>query len=424
MNDDELQLISDGDGLAVIGDPELVDQFLKSEGLASADLGLGRLGPVLAKMSAATQAGGVLSENSGRWVELTKESAAAVKKYGPSMSKKNGLATGVVRKGNGQIAKHLQFLPSAGASVLNPAVLAGAGGIMAQLAMEQQMAEINDYLEQIDQKLDEVLQAQKDSVLSDLASVKYTLEEAIEIRNETGKVSAVTWSKVQTNSATIARTQDYAVRQLDALAEKLESESKVGAVAKAVKEIDASAREWLMVLAQAFKLQDAFGVLELERVMEDDPDSLDSHRLGLHNARTKRTDAIAETTRRLLERIHAAATLSNRDIVFNPIDARGIRETSNRVTGVITQFQETLGIEGEDVDSAESVRWRTALLGMRDEALDAGAEALDATRELGGKVRTDIEDRRYKRLSKRFDRMSQKRSEREQIKGQTESLEE
>ena len=54
---------------------------------------------------------------------------------------------------------------------------------------------------------------------------------------------------------------------------------------------------------------------------------------------------------------------------------------------------------------------------MRDEALDAGAEALDATRELGGKVRTDIEDRRYKRLSKRFDRMSQKRSEREHTEG-------
>lgn len=68
--------------------------------------------------------------------------------------------------------------------------------------------------------------------------------------------------------------------------------------------------------------------------------------------------------------------------------------------------------------------WRTALLGMRDEALDAGAEALDATRELGGKVRTDIEDRRYKRLSKRFDRMSQKRSEREHIEAQTEGLEE
>jgi hypothetical protein len=30
--DDEIQLISDGDGLAVIGDPETVERFLVSEG--------------------------------------------------------------------------------------------------------------------------------------------------------------------------------------------------------------------------------------------------------------------------------------------------------------------------------------------------------------------------------------------------------
>ena len=39
----EIQLISDGDGLAVIGDPAAVDRFLVSEGLPSKDLGLPRL---------------------------------------------------------------------------------------------------------------------------------------------------------------------------------------------------------------------------------------------------------------------------------------------------------------------------------------------------------------------------------------------
>ena len=39
--DDEIQLISDGDGLAVIGDARAVERFLASEGLASKDLGKG-----------------------------------------------------------------------------------------------------------------------------------------------------------------------------------------------------------------------------------------------------------------------------------------------------------------------------------------------------------------------------------------------
>ncbi|MBL7498742.1 hypothetical protein I6A84_04455 [Frankia sp. CNm7] len=42
--DDDIQLISDGDGLAVIGSPTVVERFLVSEGLPSKDLGLPRLG--------------------------------------------------------------------------------------------------------------------------------------------------------------------------------------------------------------------------------------------------------------------------------------------------------------------------------------------------------------------------------------------
>ncbi len=53
----EIQLISDGDGLAVIGDRAAVDRFLVSEGLPSRDLGLERLGSVLGKGAALVQAG-------------------------------------------------------------------------------------------------------------------------------------------------------------------------------------------------------------------------------------------------------------------------------------------------------------------------------------------------------------------------------
>ncbi|MGW2933553.1 hypothetical protein ACWDA7_17190 [Streptomyces sp. NPDC001156] len=45
--DDDIQLITDGDGLAVIGSPTAVERFLVSEGLPSKDLGLPRLGSTL-----------------------------------------------------------------------------------------------------------------------------------------------------------------------------------------------------------------------------------------------------------------------------------------------------------------------------------------------------------------------------------------
>ena len=75
--DDEVQLISDGDGLAVIGDPAAVERFLVSEGLSSKDLGLPRLGAVLNTGAAVAQAGSEIAANSGRWVKVTKPRSTA-----------------------------------------------------------------------------------------------------------------------------------------------------------------------------------------------------------------------------------------------------------------------------------------------------------------------------------------------------------
>ena len=76
---------------------------------------------------------------------------------------------------------------------------------MAQLAMQQTMDEITDYLATIDEKVDDVLRAQKDAVLADMIGVDFVIEEAMTIREQVGRVSEVTWSKVQATPATIAR---------------------------------------------------------------------------------------------------------------------------------------------------------------------------------------------------------------------------
>lgn len=73
--DDDIQLISDGDGLAVIGSPTAVERFLVSEGLPSKDLGLPRLGSTLMAVAGAAQAGSEIAANSGRWVMVTEQSA-------------------------------------------------------------------------------------------------------------------------------------------------------------------------------------------------------------------------------------------------------------------------------------------------------------------------------------------------------------
>jgi hypothetical protein len=82
-------------------------------------------------------------------------------------------------------------------------------------------------------------------VSADMIGVGYDIDEAMTIREHGGRVNEVTWSKVHGTSATISRTQAYALRQLDALAEKMERKTKIGDLAKASKEAESKAQEWL-----------------------------------------------------------------------------------------------------------------------------------------------------------------------------------
>ncbi|MEO3887307.1 hypothetical protein [Nonomuraea sp. B5E05] len=107
----------------------------------------------------------------------------------------------------GSIKSWLQIAKGPGSVAPNPALLATAAAVMAQLAMQLTMNEITDYLVTIEEKVDDVLRAQKDAVLARMIGVGFVIEEAMTIRETRGRVDEVTWSKVQTAPATIAECQ-------------------------------------------------------------------------------------------------------------------------------------------------------------------------------------------------------------------------
>ncbi|MCB8045009.1 hypothetical protein JM654_15305 [Microbacterium oxydans] len=77
----EIELVSDGDGVAIFGDPREVDLFLSTAGVPSKEIALHqRLGSAPARRLG-RRAGGLsqIAANSGRWVKLTEESAKALK---------------------------------------------------------------------------------------------------------------------------------------------------------------------------------------------------------------------------------------------------------------------------------------------------------------------------------------------------------
>jgi hypothetical protein len=381
----EIELISDGDGLAVIGEAALVEQFLHSEGLQSRDLGLDRLRRGLGAASGLAQTGSELAANSGRWMKLTDESARIAQKFPLVTNTATGNAHATLRAANGQFVKNLQFVQGPGAFLMSPAFLAGAAGIMAQLAMQQAMDEITDYLATIDEKVDDVLRAQKDAVVADMIGVGFAVEEAMAIREQVGHVSDVTWSKVQATPTTIARTQAYALRQLDALAEKLERKSNVTDLAETTEEARAKVHEWLAVLARCFQLQDGIAVLELDRVLDASPDELDQHRLGLRAARQNRLELIAQSTAQLLARMDAAAGTANTKVLLHPLASRSVVDATNQVAATVVDFRGRLGIVG-DRDALAARRWVDAAVDARDDVLEAGAEGVGVALRVGNET--------------------------------------
>lgn len=383
MND-EIQVISTSDGITLLGDPRALDLFLEQEHLESRPLPTTALRRTASAGSAAAEVGALVAENSGRWVKLTKESAELVDRYGLRNSAATKNATGVLKGNKGQIKGYVEFAKTPAAALTNPAALAGIGGITAQMAMQLAMDEITEYLAVIDAKVDDVLRAQKDAAVAELLGVGLVLDEAMAVREAVGRVSDVTWSKVDQAPLVIASAQSYAIRRLDALAEKLQKESKVGDLAKLMRQVDEDVREWLGVLARTFQLADAVAILELDRVLDSDAASVDAHREGLATARARRVELIESTTRALLARIRSAAALANDKVLLNPLKAPAVVSRSNRASGAVVGLQETLGLATEATEF-ESRAWKSAATDARDRLALTSSEKVDAARDLGGR---------------------------------------
>lgn len=380
----ELQVVADQDGVALFGRAGEIERFLASEGLvATREVPVSRMRGAISAGGATAQIGSEVAAESGRWVKMTRESAAAVQKHGLRESSASGLTTGVIKGPKGQVKGFVEFARTPGAALTNPAALAGAAGIMSQLAMQQAMDEITDYLARIDAKLDDVLRAQKDSVVARLVGSGFVIDEAMTVRNRRGRVDEVTWSKVQTVPSTIAEAQGYALAQLDALAQKLEDTRRVGTLAEVMQHAQRTTQEWLAVLARTFQLQDGIAVLELDRVLDAAPDELDAHRDGLREARDDRLELIEQATRRLLERIDEALTRANSTVLRHPSASPAVVGAGEKVARRLEDFHELLGL-GEARREIEVRRWGAAAAEVRARALESGAGTVAEARRRGG----------------------------------------
>jgi len=383
----EIELVSDGNGLLVLGDSADIERFFHSTGLdrtSSRELDLHRLRSYAGTGGAAIQVGADLAANSGRWVKLTSESAKAVQEFGLMATKTPGVSHAMIGQ-PGDIKQWLQIAQAPTALLSGPFALTALSTMMQQRAMQEQMDEIVEYLKEIGEKVDDILRSQKDAVLADMIGVDLIIEDALTVRDQVGRVSEVTWSKVQACGMTLARTQGYALRQLDAIAEKLGKKADLGDIAKATKDAEPRVREWLGVIARTFQLQDGVSILELDRVLDASPGDVEAHQVGLTRARQNRVQLIARSTARILSVMNDTVQRANASVLFNPFDSPAAVNSSNLVAIGVLDFRQRLGIESGD-ESEVAKRWRQAVVEVSDKALSSASDGVRIAGRFGAET--------------------------------------
>jgi hypothetical protein len=382
----EIELVSDCDGLVVIGDRSAVDRFLDHTGLSSnaEEFGLGKLTAVLKSAGEVAKIASEVVEQSAFYLKLTPESAKRLKDAGGLMkTKTKGISHAMLGEPGEKSLKWLQVEDGPVSLLTNPAVLSGIGGLMSQFAQQTEAQELKALLIRMDEKLDDVRRTQRDAVLAKMNGAAAAIEEAMTIHRHGGDPTTL-WDKVSGESATILEVQNAALLALGALVEKVVGKSKVGELKRATQEIEREIAIRLAILARCFELQDEFRVVELDHVLATAPVNLEGHRLGVSEARQNRRDAVLERTNRLMGQMETAGGIANANILLHARAARSVIDSLNSTAAIVDDFHAPLGIASSR-EALGATPWREALQDA-EQLKKAGAEIGEKSAVVGGAV--------------------------------------
>ena len=264
----ELAFLADGKGLLILSEEDRFPSTAAYEFEPLSPQVLFRASNVLSSISDR-------QFKSGKYYKATDETAMMLQHR-----TSKGPVSGVLRRGDlgladnpGQFFKHASFQEVK----FSPAMTSNAAGIAAQAAIEAAIAEIKEYLEIIDEKLDVLLRQRRIDALAQLGGIQYTIEEADELYRRSNSVSATTWSKVDHLGSALNGIESYVIEQLDDAVDQLRkhqnNSKKIEALLEGLKD---DLRLWLGVAARSIYLHDRIYVIEIAHVNEFEPAQLDS----------------------------------------------------------------------------------------------------------------------------------------------------
>ena len=248
---------------------------------------------------------------------------------------------------------------------------------MAQMALEQAVSEITDYLKEIDAKLDDLLRDQKDQTVSKLAGISHMIDETMLIYQQVGSISATTWSKVSGCPQDIATLQAYAIAKIKSLTEKAEREQDPKQVRPLTQQIRQEIHQWLGMLASAVKMQDQVSCIELARVCQEEPEQLEAYKKGIVLARNKRLEEIEQSLNALGKQLEEKAKTVGGQVLLNPYSSPHAIANIESITSDLNAFASTLQLEHIHLHVEDGPTWIEAA----GKAVDDTGKALQNARQ-------------------------------------------
>lgn len=380
--DDELAVIVGEEGALVLG-PESALERLS----AGADSDSSPITPeLLHRASQALSGIERYQKESGRWLKLDADSANYLKRMG---IKPGDVRTGVIRATDvprgvaphtgGGVLKHLTFDK---AGLLTPAAPMVMASMVQQAAVEKQMAQMQDYLERIDSKIDSVLRFQQDSLAGDIDGVAETLAEAALILDGTTSVTDTQWATVQHVGADLAKLQGRVLRHLTAVAERMaQSKTSPSKVRETFQKTNDDARFWLYELARTVQLQNQMYVLQLNRVTAVEGEAATDYVAAVARARDKRATRLLETLSAIAQTAHELGSFSTFRKAVDWNSPRAVDEV-NRFFGQLREFSEAANLTVDGAEDLEAVRHLDAARELTAAGTNIAREAVDATQHL------------------------------------------
>ena len=277
----------------------------------------------------------------------------------------------------------------------------GVAGLMTQMALEQAIHEITDYLAKIDGKINDLLQDQKDRTLADLMGAVFEVDEAVTIRNETGMLTDAAWSKLAPCARATGTALAYALTKLKGISDKLRSADSPEDVENVLKTAGEDVPAWLGIMARAIQTRDRLSVIELERAYSEKPTVLEGHRRGINEARRDRLSKVRAGVEALRETLSCVSDRMRGEKLFHPFAVDNSLEMLNELMEATTAFSEQLGFEIAERSIDRAPEWDKAFLEFVDDravdvvkvtdqvaagARDLGEKAMSGAQDLGNAV--------------------------------------